>query len=548
MGRHFLSGKGVSRSGMLAALAVGHIRNAAALRRALGPGASSFSDLLLAAYRAWGTDCVRHIEGPCALIVIDQAEERLLLARDRMGELPFFYSCRSGEILFASHPEPLLRMGVEPVVDAGGLCELFGLGPARTPGRTPYRNIFSLQPGQLLTAQEGSHALGSYFEIDAREHTDSPEETVARTRELIEHAVRDVAGLRPAAMLSGGLDSTALTALLAREASDPVATYSVDYEENARFFEGGSYQPEQDAPYATLASEVLGTRHQRLLLPVDALVDSLQGAMEARGFPGMADIDSSLFLFAATIAREHRYVLSGECGDEVFGGYPWFHRQALIDSDCFPWSGSLPLRRSVLREDVAQSLRLEEYVRDVYAREVERAPRLDGECPRDERLRVLQTLCFRYFMSNLQERAACMCGRFDLQVITPFCDERLVQYVFNVPWSMKNAGDIEKGLLREAMRGLLPDSLRLRRKSPYPKTYHPRYARQVVGRMRALLADEQAPLWQAADPDAVRRLADGPLSPVQTPWFGQLMAGPQMLAYLLQVDQWLRRYRVQLAL
>ena len=147
-------------------------------------------------------------------------------------------------------------------------------------------------------------------------------------------------------------------------------------------------------------------------------------------------------------------------------------------------------------------------------------------------------------MTNLQERAVCMCNSFDLQVLTPFCDERLVQYVFNVPWSMKNTGGMEKGLLRAAMEGVLPDKLRLRRKSPYPKTYHPLYAQAIRGRVQALLADSQAPLWQLADPQTVRSLAEGPLSPQETPWFGQLMAGPQMLAYLLQVDSWLRRYRV----
>ena len=185
-------------------------------------------------------------------------------------------------------------------------------------------------------------------------------------------------------------------------------------------------------------------------------------------------------------------------------------------------------------------------MRDTYARELTQAPRLPGECPLDERLRVLQTLCFRYFMTNLQERAVCMCNSFDLQVLTPFCDDRLVQYVFNVPWAMKNTSGIEKGLLRAAMEGILPDKLRLRRKSPYPKTYHPLYAQAIRGRMQVLLADAQAPLWQAADPEAVRKLTDGPLSPQETPWFGQLMAGPQMLAYLLQVDSWLRRYRVTL--
>ena len=276
LGRHFLSGKGAARSGPIAALAVGHIRNAAALRRELGPStAATFSELLLQAYRAWGEDCVRRVEGPCALIVIDQEHDRLLLSRDRMGEVPFYYSIRSSEVLFGSHPAPLLRLGVLAEVDSSGLCEVFGLGPARTPGKTPYRDLLALEPGHMLTVQSGRAKVRAYFELTAREHTDSLPDTVEAVRSLLAQAVADAAPLEPAAMLSGGLDSCALTALLARQSDRPVVTYSVDYEGNEQFFKGGSYQPEQDAPYVELAAQAIGTRHERIVLPIPALASRL---------------------------------------------------------------------------------------------------------------------------------------------------------------------------------------------------------------------------------------------------------------------------------
>ena len=548
LGRHRLGGEGVARAEGIAALASGRIRNAEALRRELTPDrrAPGASDLLLAAYRRWGVDCSLHLEGPCALVVLDQGENRLLLSRDRMGEVPLFYARRGGALCFATHPEALLAMGIEPVVDEDGLRELFGLGPARTPGRTPFREIRSLPPGHCLTADgEGVH-VSEYFRLTAQPHADSPERTRETVRALLEQAVRDVVPLDPASMLSGGVDSTALTALYAVLSGHAPETYSIDYEDNGSFFQGGSYQPEQDAPYADLAVAHIGTRHQKVLLTVEELTDALEGAMAARGFPGMADIDSSLYLFARVIARKHRCVLSGECGDEVFGGYPWFHREALIDSDCFPWSGSLALRESILRPEVAGRLRLTDYVRDTYASACAAQPRLPGEDARGARLRELAGLCFQFFMANLQERASCMCSAFGLDVITPFCDERLVQYVYNVPWQLKNAQGVEKGLLRAAVMDLLPVKLAMRRKSPFPKTYHPRYAQLVRERLGAILARPDSPLMQLVDRAALTRLMESDLSPLETPWFGQLMAGPQMLAYLIQVNQWMVRYQVRL--
>ena len=548
LGRHRLSGEGVAQDAGVAALCAGFLRDGAALRRVLMPDrrVATDSELLLHAYLRWGEACVDHLAGPGALIVLDQGKNRLLLARDRMGEIPVFFARRGESLCFASHPEALLTMGIPAELDEDGLRELFGLGPARTPGRTPLRGIEALKPGELLLSEGDSVRRRRYFALQALPHEDSPEATLRRVRDLVEQAVADVALRQPASMLSGGLDSTVLTALLARQSERPVETFSVDYEQNADFFQGGSsYQPEQDAPYVEMAREALGTRHERVVLTVDQVEGALTDAMAARGFPGMADIDSSLYLFARAIARTHRCVLSGECGDEVFGGYPWFHRPSLIEGNGFPWSGSLSLREAVLRPDLARALNLSEYVKDTCDAACAGLPTLPGEDPSEARLRQLQGLCFEFFMPNLQERACAMCAASGLQVLTPFCDERLVQYVYNVPWALKNTGGTEKGLLRAAMAGLLPEALLSRRKSPYPKTYHPDYARRVKGRLAALLANHESPLCALVDAKALTRLMNGPLSPQETPWFGQLMAGPQMLAYLIQVNDWMARCRVR---
>ena len=364
---------------------------------------------------------------------------------------------------------------------------------------------------------------------------------------MLERAVDDIVPLRPASMLSGGIDSTLLTALL-RKRMEPVHTFSVDYEGNARHFRGTSFQPERDAPYIELAVARIGCAHTVVELKQAALAQALEEAVDARGFPGMADVDSSLLLFARRMAPQARFVLSGECGDEVFGGYPWFRDAHSLNGEAFPWSGSLELRAGVLRRRVREKLNIHKYVRETLADAVGRVQHLPHEGADGCCLRTMQHMCFEFFMANLQERALAMCEHSHIGVLTPFADERLVQYVYNVPWEMKFMGGREKGLLREAAGTLLPGSLRYRKKSPYPKTCNPAYARIVCGMVQGMLAEKRSPLLQLVDPRALEKLAASGLSPTQTPWFGQLMAGPQMLAYLWQVNAWLAGRHAEVAL
>ncbi len=553
MGRHALCADSCAQDDGAAALTCGWMRNADTLREALqidgAPTAalSSASALLLSAYRQWGERCIEKIEGPIICAVIDRKAGRLILSADRMGEAgPLFYSIHQRTVAFASHPEALLRLPfVSRKMDLQGLRELFGLGPARTPSRTPLRDIGTLSAGCVLIADESGQRIRRYFHLECREHEDGVKTTVDTVRALVDQAVCDAARFQPDSMLSGGLDSTALTALLARRSPKPLHTFSLDYEDNESHFLSGSYQPERDTPYVEQAVQHFGTDHTHIVLSVPSLADALEDAMRARGFPGMADIDSSLLLFARRMAQTASHVVSGECGDEVFGGYPWFNRDELIERDAFPWSGSIDLRCRILKDDVRQELKLSEYAADCWHSALARQCTLPGENARAARLRQLQGICFEYFMTNLQERAAMLCAAASLSVFTPFCDDRLVQYVYNVPWEMKRMGDQEKGLLRAAVRDLLPDALLTRKKSPFPKTHHPLYAALVRDRLRDVLSDPNAPILSLIDRAEIERIMQGDLSPIATPWFGQLMGGAQMLAYLLQVNQWMTYYQIE---
>lgn len=526
-------------SGM--AMLHGRLINRSALARELGCAPYTMpAQLLLQAYKRWGEDFIFRIEGPCVCCIADVERDSMYIARDRMGENALFFARRENGVAFADHPDMLIKGALlEPRVNRDGLCEIFGLGPARTPGKTPFAGMEELRPGCMLICRQDGIQIRSYFSLSAREHTEDEDTTIDHVRALLDAAVNDIVPLHPACMLSGGLDSTALAALLSMRIGR-LETFSVDYQGNEQDFIASDLRPEMDAPYILLAAREFGTRHHNIVLEQEALAENLDKAMRARGFPGMGDIDASLLLFARRIARFAPNVVSGECGDEVFGGYPWFRGEVHLPEDSFPWSGSLELREEILRPEIRQKLNIREYVRQSLHTALDSYDVSAVEDANEQTLFKLQRLCFDFFMPNLQERAAKMCQVHGLNVITPLCDARLVEYVYSVPWKMKCMGGMEKGLFRAAMESILPEKLRLRKKSPYPKTSSAAYTSLVRGRMRALCADAAAPLWQIVDPNKIEQLSCGRLDPNQRPWYGQLMAGPQMLAYLLQVNSWLQ--------
>ena len=544
VGRMMLCGRGCFSRGKRLAMAWGRLRGGKTLASALGCSEeATAAELVLRAYERWGEDYPSHIEGPVVSCVMDAESDALVLSRDRMGEKPVFYARHGDSLAFSDHPDALLKAAkVDPSVNADGLRELFGLGPARSPGITPYRDMLALEPGCVLVARGGDIAINCYWRIEDVPHGEDTPTTIRHTRELLERCVVEAVTLNPAVMLSGGLDSSALTALL-KDSVSPLRSFSVDYQDNARDFRANAFRPEMDAPYVLAAVRAFGTQHRTVTLTQRELAAGLDKAVSLRGFPGMADIDSSLMLFAEQIARMDNCVVSGECGDEVFGGYPWFKGKGPLEG--FPWSGSLELREGLLLPELRDQLKLREYVADVFSMRRAMADPGAGFELNERRLRTLQRLCFEFFMPNLQERAMRMCDGAGLEVLTPLCDERLVQYVYNVPWDMKFMGGQEKGLFREAVADLLPEKLLRRTKSPYPKTCSPEFSGIVRSMALRLAEDRDAPIFRLIDRKKLKKLAQSALDPVDTPWFGQLMAGPQLLGYLWQVNSWLRERDVQ---
>lgn len=425
-------------------------------------------------------------------------------------------------------------------------------GPPAPPAAGGPQGIWELKPGHLALLDPLGYRELAYFQLEARPHEEDYPHTVSHLRELLLETVeRQLQSDVPlCAFLSGGLDSSVVTAIAAQrlqERGQRLATYSFEFEGNREFFTPSAFQPGRDQDWALRVSGLLSTDHRTLLCGNQALADSLEEAVLARDLPGMADVDGSLLYFCRQVKQRHTVALCGECADEIFGGYPWFHRREMWQGGRFPWSGDMGLRASLLKPELARELDLEGYAARRLEESLKEAPTLPGEGEEERRMRQLAYLNMRWFMATLLERKD-RCSMYSgLEVRVPYADHRLAQYVYNVPWQMKSPGGEPKGLLRAAAAGLLPEEVLHRKKSPYPKTHNPGYEALIKERLAQVLRDSAQPIHRVLSEEAAQGLLRQSFD-YGRPWFGQLMAGPQLLAYLLQVNAWLLRYHIYLEL
>ena len=536
----------------------GELYNASELRRDLEALGFSFStrcdtEVALAAYLAWGLDCPRRFNGIFALTVDDPAAGRAFLCRDPFGVKPLFYTLREGRLVFASEIKALFEYpGVRPVVGKEGLREIFGLGPARTPGCGVFEGIRELKPGHLAVFDRQGFRELAYFDLEAQPLELSYQQAVERVRDLLTDAVRRQlkSDVPLCTFLSGGLDSSLVTAIAAKslgELGEKLDTYSFEFEGNSQWFTPSSFQPDRDQDWAERVSTILGTDHTTLLCTSRELEDSLKEAVIAKDLPGMADVDGSLLRFCRQVKRRHTVALCGECADEIFGGYPWFHRREMYDGKHFPWSNNLDLRAGLLRPEIRTELDLEGHVSQRLEETLAQVPTLPGESEEQVRARQLSYLNIHWFMSTLLDRKDRCSMASGLEVRVPYADHRLAQLVYNIPWEYRCRGGEPKALLRDAGAGLLPEEVLHRRKSPYPKTHNPSYEALVKEQLLSVLRDRSQPIHKLLSEETVTGLL-GQTFDYGRPWFGQLMAGPQLLAYLLQINFWLSHYQIYIQL
>ena len=501
----------------------------------------SDTEVLLHAYLEWKTDAFSRLNGIFAFAIWEKRERRLTLCRDRLGVKPLFFAPIRNGLTFGSTIDTVLcHPQIEPALDEDGLRTLLLLGPARPPESGVFRQIKSLLPGHFAVLTPENFTDHVYWQLEAHEHEDDLPTTIERTHTLICDAARRqlVSDVPLACFLSGGLDSSILSMLAAKDYAargETLHTWSVDYRDNDKYFTKSIFQPNSDDSYIDQMVDFLGTHHHRVVLEPEALCAALLPATDARALPGMADVDSSLLLFCAAVKRGGTTVcLSGECADELFGGYPWYHREEILFEDTFPWSRSVGLRLGLLTPDAVRNG--EEFVRQHYRDTCDRAPKLSSDDKKAARMREMFVLNLDWFMATLLDRKDRMSMYSGLEVRVPFCDHRIVEYAYNMPWDFKSLEGREKGIVRRAFADELPKEIVYRKKSPYPKTFHPVYTRLCADYVCRIFEDNTSVAASLFDRNAVQKLMQRPES-LAEPWFGQLMRTPQIFAYIIQLDR-----------
>ena len=509
----------------------------------------SDTEVLLHSYAQWGEECLERLNGIFAFAVWEKKKRRLFLARDRMGVKPLFYTQMGDGLIFASEIKTILaHPAAKSELDAEGAAQILLLGPGRVPGSGVLRNIRELEPGQCAFFTDGKLHIRRYWQLRDREHTESFEDTAEHVRELVLDAIlrQTVSDVPIGTFLSGGLDSSLITAVCAKQLGGKrLPTFSVDYVDSDKYFVPNKFQPNSDGEYIRLMQKAFHTDHHWCVLSPEDLVEELDNATFARDLPGMADVDFSLLAFCRRIKPYVTVALSGECADEIFGGYPWYRDPEVRNKDGFPWAQNTAYRMALLAPDLQGKLAGEEYVRSYYEKTCLESDILPGTDATEKRMKQMVNLNLRWFMQTLLDRKDRMSMYSGLEVRVPFCDYRIAEYLYGVPWVFKDHRGKEKGLLRTAMEGILPDEVLWRKKSPYPKTMDPKYLALVSARMEQLLQNKNAPLFQLISPDGVRQVLE---QEPAWPWYGQLMRRPQTIAYLLQVNAWLEHYHVDLLL
>jgi len=298
--------------------------------------------------------------------------------------------------------------------------------------------------------------------------------------------------------------------------------------------------------------DYIKSNHTDLYFSTNELLDNLKNAVISRDAPGMADVDSSMLVFCKKI-KEYGFdiAISGECSDEIFGGYPWYYKEHLINSINFPWSRAIDIRKNIINSKIVSQEYLEKYINNAFIQTSNNVVFNSA----DEQENIFRKTCYntiKWFMNTLIERTDRMSKMSGLEVRVPFADYKIFEYVYNLSAKYKlglvngNNVPIEKYLLRKAFENDLPNDIIYRKKSPFPKTYDPKYTETLENIIKDIINKSTSPLLELINVKYLYEILENKGKNLTENWFGQLMTYAQTLAYLIQINIWLEEYNIEI--
>ncbi len=486
---------------------------------------ASDTEVVLRGWQAWGAGLPQRLNGMYAFAVWDSATESLAMVRDRLGVKPLYFYPTNDGVLFGSEPKAILAHPIaRRTVDADGLRRL--LAYALTLPGVPWAGMREVPPGGIVTVDRRGVHEATYWTLPTREHEGDCGDTVVEVRSLLLDVVRRhlVADVPQGVLLSGGLDSSSLTALAARELAaggERVRTYSLDLAGHTERFEPDDERADADGPFVDLMARTVGSDHVGIGLNRDDVADPdiRRRVVDAYDVPpGSGDRDRSMYLLFRAVRERSTVALSGESADELFGGYAWFHDAETQHAPMFPWitacRDTYGLAPGALVPHVEALIDFDGYLREEYRTAASEVVQSDGASEHERRMRVASYVHLTRHLRVLLDRKDRLSMATGLEVRVPYCDHRLVEYVYNAPWSLKSFDGREKSLLRAAMRTDLPAAVLDRRKSAFPSIQDPLYGAALQGAARALIAQDGHPAFEVVDQSWLKGAAQTGLAPL----------------------------------
>lgn len=527
----------------------GEIYNADTLKQELENQGYKFktncdTEVILIGYACYKEKILEKLEGIFAFAIYNSKNKSVFLARDRFGVKPLYYTYYKHNFIFSSSIKSILKSCViKPILGKKELARIISLGPSKCTGDGIFKGIKELRPAHYMIFKNKKIKIKRYWNIKSKEFTDSFDEAVKKVRNLLENSIKRQmkSDVDIATLLSGGLDSSIISAIVALNKKNILSTYSIDYEDNDKFFKSNTFQVSQDEKYIEIMSKAFNTKHTYMTISQNEVADYLIKTLKLRDYPGMIDIDSSLLWFSEKISEKYKVILSGECADEIFGGYPWFYKKELNNRKEFPWINNIDYRQKLINKNLRRKINIHKIIKKEYMNTIRELSLKD----RKDKYKKLFYINMTHFMTTLLDRKDRMTMGATIEARVPFADTKLIEYLWNMPFEYKYKDGIEKYILREAFKDILPQEILNRKKNPYPKTHNPLFLELVSNLLKDRLKNDKSILYKLFDIDEINNLLNSN-SDYDIPWFGQLMTKPQLIAYLYQFDVWIEEYNIEI--